>query len=76
MMAATSNTGNAMEFTYLVMDIKPNYFWYYWVWASSKIGVDPINNDPLVNIAMYRIYFTNPIYIPPANNPDPVTITL
>lgn len=51
-------------------------FWYYWVWSSSKIGSDPINNDPIASQALYRIFFTNPTYIPPSNNPDPVTMTL
>lgn len=25
---------------------------------------------------MYRIYFTNPSYIPPSNNPNPVTLVV
>ena len=58
------------------MDIYPQMFWYYWVWASNKVGVDPINSDPEAGLTLYRIFFTNPIYIPPANNPNPVTMTL
>lgn len=51
-------------------------FTNYWVWASSKIGVDPINNDVNASQGLYIIYFTNPTYIPPSNNPNPVTLTI
>jgi hypothetical protein len=76
MKAETLSTGNTNEFTYKVMDIKPQKFWYFWVWSSNKIGLDPINSDPLASSALYRIYFTNPTLILASNNPDPVSMTL
>jgi len=73
----TSNTGSATEFTYKLVDIPPPKFLAFWVWSSNKIGFDPATPpDSLAGMSVYRIFFNNPSYIPPSDNPNPVRMVL
>lgn len=74
--AYTTNTGNPDEFTYKVMDIEPVAFTFFWVWSASKIGFDPLEGYGDATLSMYRIHFTNPLFIPRSDSEDPVRLVL
>lgn len=73
----TSNTGSPVEFIYKLVDVPPRAFRAFWVWSANKIGFDPLpTQDVLATMSVYRVYFNNPTYIPPSNNPNPVKMIL
>ena len=58
------------------MDINPEAFDLFWVWSASKIGYDPLENDPDATQSLYRIFFQNPLFIPRSDSNDPVRLVL
>lgn len=58
------------------MDINPEAFTNFWVWSASKVGYDPLVNDPDATKSVYRIYFENRLFIPRSDSNDPVRLVM
>lgn len=49
----------------------------FWVWSANKVGYDPVTPSATIQgMSVYRLFFTNTIYIPPADNPDPIALII